>query len=117
MRESTKGVFLSTLIYPGAGQLAIGSIFAGAIFIVLTTAGLLLIIYRITIRIYHSMDQILSALENGALSVRSFFELISRSPYASWQIEGMSLFIVLSCWIVSILHAYWAGQKLDRQPR
>jgi Ca2+/Na+ antiporter len=116
MRESTKGVFLSALVYPGAGQMAMGSIFAGAVFIVLTTAGLLLIIYRITIRIYYSIDQILPTLASGALSMSSFLELISRAPYASWQIEGISLIIVLSCWVVSILHAYLIGRKIDRLP-
>ena len=117
MRESIKGVFLSTLIYPGAGQLAMGSIFTGAVFILLTTAGLLLIIYRITKRIYHSIDQILSTLANGALSVSSFIELISQAPYASWQIEVISLIVVFSCWVVSILHAYLIGRRIDRLSR
>lgn len=115
MRESTKGVFLSALVYPGAGQMAMGSIFAGAVFIVLTTAGLLLIIYRITIRIYYSIDQILPLLANDALDVSSIIEIISRTQYGNWRIEGMSVILVLSCWAVSIVHAYLFGRKIDRQ--
>ena len=117
MKESTKGVLLSALIYPGAGQLAQGSKFVGAVFIILTTAGLFLIIYRITKRIVHSVDQLLSMAPNGSTGISSFFEMISRAPYDSWRIEVISLMIVFSCWAVSILHAYFSGEKIDRQRR
>ena len=115
MKESTKGILLSALIYPGAGQLALGSIIAGSVFIVLTTAGLFLVIYRVTKRIVHSVDQIISMPADGSVALSGFLELISRGPYDSWRIEAIGLILVLFCWVVSILHAFWFGQKLDRQ--
>ena len=116
MKESTKGVLLSGLVYPGLGQLVLGAKFSGAIFAILTTAGLLVIIYRLTVRIYHALDPILSLLANNTLNWKQFIAILSHSSYDSWQIEGISLVLFLACWAVAGVHAYFAGQKIDRLP-
>ena len=115
MKESSKGVLLSALIYPGAGQLALGSIFTGTMFILLTTAGLSFIIYRMTKRIVYSFDQILSMPAGDSVGLSGFMELISSGPYESWRIEMICTIVVFFCWTVSIVHAYWFGQKIDRR--
>jgi TM2 domain-containing membrane protein YozV len=45
MKESTKGVLLSGLVYPGLGQLILGRITTGIIFILLTTTGFFIFIH------------------------------------------------------------------------
>jgi len=57
MKASTKAVLLSGLIYPGAGQFALGAVFSGVFFSILTTGGLLVVLYRFTRRIYPAADQ------------------------------------------------------------
>lgn len=114
MKESTKGALLSLLVYPGVGQLALGSRISGVLFAVLTTAGLLVIIFRITVRIFHALDPILSSLADNSLIWSKFIEIVSRSPYDSWQVEGISLVFLLLCWIAGGLHAYLAGQRIDK---
>jgi hypothetical protein len=39
---------------------------------------------------------------------------LNLSPYHSWGIEGISLVFLLACWAVAAVHAYLAGQKMDR---
>jgi hypothetical protein len=39
MKNSTKGMLLSGLIYPGLGQLILGHVFSGIIFVLLATIG------------------------------------------------------------------------------
>jgi hypothetical protein len=114
MKESTKGAFLSGLVYPGLGQMVLGSIFTGAFFILSTTAGFLVVIYRLTKRIYQAIDQILPMLASDTFNVNKFIETVSRSSYDSWRVEGVSLILVLGCWFASIGHAYMLGRKLDR---
>ena len=115
MKASTKGALLSLLVYPGVGQLALGLKISGVLFAVLATAGLLVILHRITVRIFHALDPILSSLADNSLNLTKFFEIISRSPYDSWQVEAISLVFLLSCWIAAGLHAYLAGLKMDRR--
>jgi len=114
MKESTKGVLLSALVYPGLGQLALGLKLSGALFAVITSAGLLVVIYRLTIRIDHALDPILSSLADNTLNWRKLIEIVNTSPYHSWGVEGISLVFLLSCWAAAGVHAYLAGQKIDR---
>ena len=114
MKESTKDALLSALVYPGLGQLVLGSKLSGAFFAVLTTAGLLVIIYRITVRIYHALDPLLSALAENTLNWSKLIEIVNLSPYDSWRVEAISLVFLLSCWVAAGVHAYLAGQKIDR---
>jgi hypothetical protein len=113
MKESTKGALLSLLVYPGAGQLALGLRISGVLFAVLATAGLLVTIFRITLRIFHALDPILSSLADNSLNLSKFIEIVSRLPYDSWQVEGISLVLLLLCWIAAGLHAYLAGRRIS----
>jgi len=114
MKESIKGALLSALVYPGLGQLVLGLKFSGTLFAVSTTAGLLVVIYRLTIRIDHALDPILTSLADNSLTWRKLIEIVNRSPYDSWRVEGISLVFLLSCWAAAGVHAYLAGQKIDR---
>ena len=115
MKDSTQGALLSLLVYPGAGQLALGLKTSGILFAVLATAGLLVIIFRITVRIFQALDPILSSLADNSLNSSKFFEILNRSPYDSWQVEGISLGFLLLCWIAAGLHAYLAGRRIDQR--
>jgi hypothetical protein len=115
MKESTKGALLSVLVYPGLGQLLLGSKLSGTLFAALTTAGLLVIIYRLTMRIYHALDPLLLSLADNTLNWSKLIEIANKSPYDSWRVEGISLVFLLSCWALSAMHAYFVGQKIDRQ--
>ncbi len=115
MKESTKGVLLSGLVYPGLGQFVLEAKFSGVLFAILTTAGLLVIFYRLTVRIYHALDPILSLLANNTLNWNRFIAILSHSSYDSWQIEGISLVLFLDCWVLASLHAFFVGQKIDRE--
>ena len=117
MKESTQGVLLSLLVYPGVGQLALGLKTSGVLFAVFATAGLLVIIFRMTGRIFQALDPILSSLADNSLNRHTFLEIVSRSSYDSWQIEGISLVFLLLCWIAAGVHAYLAGRKMDQRNR
>ena len=114
MKESTKGSLLSALVYPGLGQLVLGSKWSGVLFTSLTTVGLLVIIYRMTMRFYRSLDQIPTLLTGDPHDLGKLFTILDQSAYSSWSTELGCLLIVAVCWVASIIHAYWAGSRLDR---
>ena len=115
MKESTKGALLSVMVYPGLGQLVLGLKISGVLFAILTTTGLLVILYRISVRLFHALDPILSSVADNDLNWSKFIEIVSRSPYDSWQVEGISLGFLLLCWIAAGLHAYLAGRRIDQR--
>ena len=114
MKESTKGALLSFLIYPGLGQLVLGFKSSGVLFAVLSTTGLLVIIYRFTLRIFHAIDPILSSLANNTLSLSKIIEIVNESSYDSWRVESISLVFLVLCWIAAGVHAHLAGGRIDR---
>ncbi len=116
MKESTKGVLLSGLVYPGLGQLIIGQVASGVLFILLTTAGVFVFIYRIIQRAVSGIDEILPLLANNELDINTIKELLSRDSAGGWRVETISLIGVASCWLAAIVHAYFAGKKIDQQP-
>lgn len=113
MNESIKAVLLSALVYPGVGQFVLGSKISGALFAGLTSAGLAVIFYRLTMRTYHAIDPILASLADNILTWNKLIEILN-SRYENWRLETISLAFLLACWVVAGVHAYYAGQKIDR---
>jgi hypothetical protein len=117
MKESTRGVLLSGLVYPGIGQLILGQVTAGVLFILLTTAGLFAFIYRIVQRAVSGIDEILPLLANNEIDINTLNEQLSRDSAGGWGAEIISLIGVASCWLAAMVHAYFAGKKIDSQFR
>ena len=115
MKESTKGALLSLLVYPGLGQLLLGLKFSGAMFAALTTAGLLVITYRITVRMFHALDPILSSVADRTVQWSDIVDIIRHGHYDSWQVEGIGLTFLLLCWLAAGIHAYFAGRRVDNR--
>jgi len=111
MKPATKGAYLSGLVYPGTGQLYFGRILTGLAFISLTTIGLGVLIFRIAKRIYRVFDPVLEMLINKSLTFQEFKELVNQTGYSGWDLEIASLIVVVVCWIVSIIHAYYMGNR------
>jgi hypothetical protein len=114
LKQATKGAFLSGLVYPGTGQMFFSRIITGLFFISFTTIGLGVLIYRIARRIYLVFDQVLPQSGNIPLSFKKLIGLLNQTEYSSWDVELISLLVVACCWIISIVHAYFVGRRLDR---
>ena len=113
MKESTKGMLLSGLVYPGLGQLIMGRVASGILFMLLTTVALFVFIYRIIQRAARGIDEIFPLLVNNELDVHALKELLSRDSFGGWQTETISLIGLAGCWLAAIVHAYFAGRKID----
>ena len=115
MKKSTKGVLLSGLVYPGVGQLTLGHVAAGIAFTCLTTAGLIVFIYRVVQRAAHVIDKLLPLLAENNVDVNTLNETIRRDSAAGWGLETVCLVVIAGCWLVAMVHAYFAGKKIDAQ--
>ena len=114
MKQTTKGVFLSGLCYPGAGQMFFGRIYLGLGIITASTVALVVLIYRITIRIYRSIDLLVEMLTTKSLTFQKIKFLLSQTGYAGWDLELIGLIVFVFCWIASSVHAYYLGKGSSR---
>jgi hypothetical protein len=115
MKPSIKGALLSGLVYPGSGQLILGRIFAGGTFIVLTTIGFGVLIYRIAERLFRILDQVLPMLAEDDLDFSKIIDSMDQSSYSSWDVELISFVWVVICWVSAAVHAYVAGKRIDNR--
>lgn len=117
MKPSIRGLLLSGLIYPGAGQLALGRKWEGAGFIALTTAALLLGIIRVFFRLAAAVQQTMSAAPESSADGGKIMELAGQAVSNGWTVEIGCLITLLGCWVAACLHAYWVGRSLDASQR
>lgn len=115
MKKSTKGALLSGLVYPGVGQLTFGRVPAGLVFICLTTAGLIVLIYRVVQRSVDVIDKLLPVLADNNLDVTTLNETIRRDSATGWGLETISLIVIAGCWLAAMVHAYFVGKKIDQR--
>ena len=115
MKESTRGLLLSGLVYPGLGQLVLGQVAAGVLFMLLTTAAFFVFIYRMVQRAVHVIDKILPLLANNEIDVNTLNEQFSRDSAGGWGVETISLIGIAGCWLAAMVHAYFVGKKMDQQ--
>jgi hypothetical protein len=97
MKNSTKGMLLSGLVYPGLGQLILGCVFSGIIFALLATAGFSVLLYRIVQRTLRVIDQILPLLADKRLDVHALVELLNRDFAGGWRLENICLIGIAVC--------------------
>ncbi len=113
MKASTRGMLLSGLVYPGIGQLLLGHKPSGIMFVVGTSAGLIVLTYRLVQRAYRVMDQAMSRLVDNGLDMKALMQLIEHSSTGGWGVEKVSLIVIAGCWLTAIVHAYFVGKKID----
>ena len=114
MKESTRGLLLSGLVYPGLGQLVLGKVTTGVLFMLLTTAAFFVFIYRIVQRGVRVIDEILPLLANNKIDVNTLNEQLSRDYAGGWGAETISLIGIAGCWLAAMVHAYFVGKKMDQ---
>ena len=117
MKASTRGLLLSGLVYPGFGQLLSGNKKSGLIFVLATSAGLMVLFYRLMQRVLRVVDEALPELTGSTPDISTVKELLGRGSTGSWGVEAACLIGLAVIWLAAILHAYVIGKRLDSQTR
>jgi TM2 domain-containing membrane protein YozV len=116
MKASTRGMLLSGLVYPGLGQMLLGHKLTGIMLILGTSAGLIVLTYRLVQRTYRIMEQAIPRLADEALDLQTLKDLVERCSAGGWGVEVICLIGITGCWLLAIVHAYFIGRKIDRHP-
>ena len=112
MQNSLKGAFLSGLIFPGMGQLALKSYRRGVALVLTTTLGMGVIVIEATRTARAIIEQI--EAEGGQITI----ETIRIAAHQATAISGnlilnAALIILTLCWLVGTVDAYRVGRSLD----
>lgn len=112
MTNAVKGVVLSALVFPGAGQIALKRYQRGVMFMLATVAGLVVIVAnaaREAGRILNTIEAGGGVIDEDAMS-RAIAEATAWSGNLSFN---LLLFAITLCWIYAAVDAYRIGKQQD----
>jgi len=114
MKNATRGLLLSGLLFPGLGQVALGRKVRGiAIMVVVLLAAL-----GIAVKAWMEAWSVVMVMveETGTIDITAISDVahqcITRSDSA--LCSGLVLFVIV-CWIASAVDAFAVGSRLDRE--
>jgi hypothetical protein len=110
MNESLKGALLSALVFPGIGHLMLRHYRRGVALILMTLAGLLIVVVKATEKAFAILEQIeFEGLPLDMTTLSHVATQASRSP-DGFAINFALLLITLS-WFVGVFDAYRLGKR------
>lgn len=112
MKNRLKGIFLSGFVCPGLGQIALEQYKRGAVFVFAVSVSLLVIFIKIVQHVFAIVEKI--KFDGGVIDINSISDALNKTSIISGNIIlNFFIFIILFCWIFSIIDAYKIGRKKD----
>jgi len=112
MNNSLKGAFLSGLVFPGLGQLALKHYKRGAVIIIAVLISLSIVVAEAVQKALAILGEV--QIEGGEISISSISEAASRASTTSGSLAfNLALLLVILLWIIGAVDAYRIGKKKD----
>ncbi|MDD5711488.1 MAG: hypothetical protein PHY31_01885 [Smithellaceae bacterium] len=111
MKASLKASLWSALVFPGAGQIALGRRSRGLIIMALTAADIILIIAMAVSRAMRMLNELQNA---GQTSLDQINQIAARaSQENSSSLTTLAVAVLLCLWVFAVIDAYRLGR--DRE--
>ena len=112
MKKALKGALLSGLVFPGVGQFWLKETARGIAFLMIVSLALAAIVAKVAGQAFTILEKIES--EGGAVDLVAIANTAHASSSEDLIITCASLVLVLA-WAGSMIDAYVAGSKKDRE--
>lgn len=114
MRPSIKSALLSGILMPGFGQIYLKYYLRGT-FYLLITLGCLFLLIKKTIHIFEILVETMMDNSRVVLDIQSLlFQVQKIMKNQNWLIYEIAAYLLLVCWIVSTIDAYYLGKKQEK---
>jgi len=114
MKQSTKSLLFSGLVFPGAGHFSLNLYSRGLFFFLPTFASLIVLIHFSLSKAYAIADMI--AQGNIPLETNVITNLITAAPPAAEMLKvQIATWVIIVCWILGIVDSYIQGRIADRK--
>lgn len=114
MQKKHKAILLSAFLFPGLGQVHLGRKKIG-----FALAGIVLIsfISMVMISTMRAMNSMLKLIEQGIIpDFNAILGIAMEASRGAGDPTHQTLFwIIILCWFLGIIDAWWAGTKLESQ--
>jgi hypothetical protein len=113
MKQSTKAMLLSALVFPGTGHFYLKSWITG---VVLSSAAAVAL-YYIAVVAWETALDIAGRIQNGSIPADSqvISDLVSQQLQTHQQVTGMATIVLATCWLLGIIGSYWIARTADQE--
>ena len=112
MKNSTKAVLLSALVFPGAGHFFLKKIVFGVALVGIALVALSILASHAVNKALHIVDKIQSG--EVQLDITVVTELISQQPMgAEAQAINIATVILITVWLVGVIDSYRTGRMQE----
>ncbi len=111
MKQSTKAMLLSALVFPGAGHLYLKRWLAG---LLLSGAATVALYFIVALALDTALD-IVGKIETGTVVADPLViqEMVSIQLQTHQQTTRMATIALSACWLIGIIGSYWIARKED----
>jgi hypothetical protein len=112
MKDSTRGVLLSGLVYPGVGQIVQKHYWRGIALISVVTVTLFLVVRTASAEV----EALLASIEAGGGEYDVTAILTEATRFAASRVSDTirrSSILIFCCWAIGVADAYLSGKRLD----
>jgi hypothetical protein len=116
MSQSLKAALFSAFIFPGSGQFLLKKHIRGA----LLASVSILCVWVLLSTALEKAQEISRKIQSGEipLDITRITEEVSRLAAGSGALQAeIATYVLLICWLVGIVDAYWAGRLQDKAKR
>lgn len=114
MNSSLKGALLSGLVLPGLGQIAQKHYIRGAIIMLTVLVSLVVVVMTAVEQALAILEKL--DLESGVISMDTITDAVTKASVNSESFTyNIFLLLIIGCWLVSIVDAYFGGKVKDRE--
>jgi hypothetical protein len=106
MKNSTRGVLWSALVFPGSGQIVLRHWKRGAVFAVLSIAVVVAMVFTLVRGIWTGMES--AALQGGEITLSSMGTVVVSSLKT---VKAHFLVPMALLWLTSVIDAWYTGEK------
>lgn len=113
MKQATKAVLLSALVFPGAGHFYLKRWIEG----VLLSGAAACALYFIFAVAWDTALAITEKIQSGAVPADPLVisDLVSQQLQASAQTTSTATIVLTACWVIGMAGSYWSARKRDSQ--
>ncbi len=113
MKQSTKAVLLSGLVFPGLGQLVLRHYVRGWVLLVFSLAAMWLVVRIALGQAQSVLDQVTSG--EVPLDTSAIGELVrNASSTSDDQMSSIAFTVFIACWLIGIIDAYRIGSAAEK---
>jgi hypothetical protein len=108
MKTAIKAALLSALVFPGVGQMHLKRYVRGLIPMVLTLAGLGVLIAQATVSALQELEKIQS--QSGLVDLNAIASRAAASSASGDWYSALIVPMIVGCWLFSVIDAFMLGK-------